>query len=200
MILKVCGMRDPENIRNLVRIKPDWMGLIFYSKSSRWVENHIPSTPSIMRVGVFADSPLQEIIPIARSYDLDMVQLHGNETPETCQAVRNEGYKVIKAFAIFNGFDFSRLKSYQLCDYFLFDTRGPLPGGNSFSFDWELLKSYDGDVPFLLSGGIGPESVSRIKDFSHPKWIGIDVNSRFEISPGMKDIVMLKVFKDAVFG
>ena len=199
MILKVCGMRDPGNIRELVRIKPDWMGLIFYSGSARWVHTPAPASPSIKRVGVFVDSSKSEIVRMAETNDLDLIQLHGKETPGFCLDIIKEGFKVVKAFALHEEFDFTSLKEYHFCDYFLFDTLGALPGGNGVPFNWEWLSSYRGNVPFLLSGGIGPESIPRLKGFSHPRWIGIDVNSRFEITPGFKDIEKIKEFKDAIF-
>lgn len=175
------------------------MGLIFYPGSARCVHGPVPASPFIKRIGVFVDSSKMEIIRIAKTNALDLIQLHGKETPEFCRTIINEGYKVVKSFALHDEFDFSALKAYHFCNYFLFDTLGPLPGGNGLPFNWEVLTFYRGNVPFLLSGGIGPESIPRLKDFSHPRWVGIDINSRFEITPGFKDIGKIKDFKDAVF-
>ena len=194
MKVKVCGMRDAENIREVEALGIDMMGFIFYPKSSRYVSVRPPYLPTkCKRVGVFVDEDIEKIKKIADDYALDFIQLHGHESIEEVKKLQDR--KVIKAFNIATKEDLDATAPYEgLVDYFLFDTKGQSAGGNGEKFDWSILKAYNGDTPFLLSGGIGPDDAEYIKSFSHPKCIGIDLNSRFEVEPGIKDIIKLKTF------
>lgn len=199
--IKVCGMHDPENISGVVSVWPDYLGFIFYPNSKRFV-GFEPSTEvlkvipeTVKKVGVFVDATPEKVTEICRNWKLEVVQLHGKENPEYCRKIRNAGFTVFKAFSVDGLFDFSGLKAYSgVCDYFLFDTKGQLPGGTGQKFNWQLLENYSGDVPFFLSGGIGPEDVEAILNFQHPKLFGIDINSGFEIRPALKDVVKVQQF------
>ena len=196
--LKVCGMRDPENIAELVELEPDFIGFIFHEPSPRHC-NRSPETAiseTIGKTGVFVNKPEDYILRKKEDFQLDYIQLHGTETPEFCQKVRQEAGPVIKAFNLNNKFDFNRLEAYaSCCDFFLFDTLGSHAGGNGITFDWEILKSYHGTTPFLLSGGIDESMAKTIKQISHPAFYGVDINSRFELRPAIKDINKIKRFK-----
>jgi phosphoribosylanthranilate isomerase len=203
--IKVCGMRDPENISGVAKAGPDFLGLIFYPKSKRFVGlepdlkilGAVPET--IHKVGVFVDELPETVLQIARRWQLQAVQLHGHETPGMCQKVKASGLAVFKAFSVDESFDFSALEPYVgTCDYFLFDTKGHLPGGTGQKFNWQLLEKYTLGVPFFLSGGIGPDDLETIQAFEHPRWCGLDINSGFEISPALKDIGKVQSFITAV--
>ena len=198
MIVKVCGMRDAENIRQLEALGIDWMGMIFWPKSKRYVSTPPVYLPQhVRKVGVFVDASLDAIRQYVEDYQLDIIQLHGQESPETLKALKP--LKLIKAFNIATPEDLQKTVAYEgLADYFLFDTKGKSVGGNGEKFDWSVLDSYQGETPFLLSGGIGSEDAQDIKSFHHPKCIGIDLNSRFETEPGLKDITKLKQFLEAI--
>ncbi len=202
MILKVYGMKDPANIADLQAVQPDWMGMIFYSKSPRFVDLQI-NTQSInsKRIGVFVNAPQSEIEAKIIDYKLDGIQLHGQESPDFCQRFLDKDIIVIKAFAIGTSFDFNDIIPYEgTCNYYLFDTYGKTPGGTGKTFNWEILDHYNLQTPFLLSGGIGPDSVAALRAFNHPKWVGVDINSRFEKEPGIKNIQKVQHFKDELFG
>jgi phosphoribosylanthranilate isomerase len=213
MIIKVCGMRDADNIRDISALGVDLIGLIFYPPSPRYVQQFssgagiIPDyapdmgkTP--LRVGVFVDDMPQNIVTRVYNYKLDYIQLHGNEPRETLENLRatidpdiKPKVKIIKAISVSSAEDIKKYKEYVgAADLFLFDTECKTVGGSGEQFDWQVLQAYDGDVPFLLSGGIGPDDVERIKNFHHPKCIGIDLNSKFEIEPALKDVEKLKQF------
>ena len=199
MIIKVCGMRDADNIRAVEQLNIDFMGFIFWPKSSRFVSERPAYLPTnCKRVGVFVNETIEQVSHIADEYSLDYIQLHGNESPAYIQELKAKNQKprsIIKAFNIAAPTDFEQTKAYEgIADMFLFDTKGKSVGGNGEKFDWDVLKSYKGETPFLLSGGIGPDDASCIKTFHHPKCIGIDLNSRFETAPGLKDISKLKTF------
>ena len=198
MIVKVCGMRDAENIRQLEALGIDWMGMIFWPKSKRYVSTPPAYLPQhVRKVGVFVDASLDAIRQYVEDYQLDIIQLHGQESPETLKALKP--LTIIKAFNIATPEDLQKTVAYEgLADYFLFDTKGKSVGGNGEKFDWSVLDSYQGETPFLLSGGIGSEDAQDIKSFHHPKCIGIDLNSRFETEPGLKDITKLKQFLEAI--
>uniref|UniRef100_UPI004028804F phosphoribosylanthranilate isomerase n=1 Tax=Prevotella sp. TaxID=59823 RepID=UPI004028804F len=213
MIIKVCGMRDADNIRDISALGVDMIGLIFYPPSPRYVQQFssgagiIPDyapdmgkTP--LRVGVFVDDMPQNIVTRVYNYKLDYIQLHGNEPRETLENLRatidpdiKPKVKIIKAISVSSAEDIKKYKEYVgAADLFLFDTKCKTVGGSGEQFDWQVLQAYDGDVPFLLSGGIGPDDAERIKNFHHPKCIGIDLNSKFEIEPALKDVEKLKQF------
>lgn len=198
MIVKVCGMRDEENIRQVEALGIDLMGFIFWPRSSRYVAERPSYLPTrCKRVGVFVDEEIETLKRIADDYALDVIQLHGHETP--AYVAQLKGRSVIKAFNVATAADFVQTKDYAgLADYFLFDTKGKAVGGNGEKFDWSVLDDYTGDTPFLLSGGIGPDDAERVKAFCHPRCMGIDLNSRFELSPALKDINKLQDFLNAL--
>ena len=198
MIIKVCGMREADNIHEVEALGIDWLGLIFWPKSSRFVSQRPEYLPNqVKRVGVFVDEEAGRVMQTADEYGLDLIQLHGHESPEYLSLLK--GHRIIKAFNIAIPSDFRDTTPYEgLADYFLFDTKGKQVGGNGEKFDWSVLSSYKGSTPFLLSGGIGPEDVEEVKAINHPKCIGIDLNSRFEITPGLKDIDKIKRFLEKV--
>ena len=187
-------MRDAENIREVEALGIDLMGFIFWSKSSRYVSERPAYLPTkCKRVGVFVDENIEVVKKIAQDYALDYIQLHGNETPDYCALLK--GHKLIKAFNIATAEDFEQTKPYEgLVNYFLFDTKGKSVGGNGTKFDWTVLDDYHGPTPFILSGGIGPDDAANVHNFSHPQLAGIDLNSRFELAPGLKDVSALQKF------
>lgn len=197
--LKVCGMRDEENIRQLQTIQPDFIGFIFHQPSSRYVETPVllPQKENTKYVGVFVNAPLEDISSKIDTYQLDYVQLHGSESPELCKAVSALNIKVIKAFNISTNTDFDHINTYApYCSYFLFDSTGKHPGGNGICFNWEILKHYKGNTPFFLSGGIDLSMAWKIKYLDHPKLFAIDINSKFEYKPALKNINDITTFKD----
>jgi phosphoribosylanthranilate isomerase len=194
MMIKVCGMREADNIRDVESLGIDMMGFIFWPKSSRYVSQRPDYLPKrVKRVGVFVDEDPEKVKRLAGDYSLDYIQLHGQESPSYIFQLR--GLHVIKAFNISTAEDLIQTQPYEgLVDYFLFDAKGKSVGGNGEKFNWDVLDAYQGNTPFLLSGGIGPDDVTNVKAFHHPKCIGIDLNSRFELSPGLKDVAKLKEF------
>lgn len=199
MIVKVCGMREAENIRAVEALGVDWMGFIFWEHSSRCVSQRPAYLPEkAKRVGVFVDAPLDVVCQHVEAFGLDVVQLHGSESPAFLHDLRKAlagDVLIVKAFSIATRDDLLQTSLYEgLADYFLFDTKAQLVGGNGRKFDWSVLAHYDGSTPFLLSGGIGPDDASRLSAFSHPRLAGIDLNSRFEISPALKNVELLKQF------
>lgn len=197
MIVKICGMRDAENIRKVEQTGADWMGFIFYEGSPRFVAARPAYLPEkMLRIGVFVNpSSASYIYNKMDELKLNGVQLHGNETPECCFRLRSHGLKVIKSFSISCENDLKQTESYVgKCDCFLFDTPTSGYGGSGQSFDWNILNAYAGQTPFLLSGGIRPESLSRLLVFHHPRWMGIDLNSGFETAPGIKNPQTLALF------
>lgn len=189
-LVKVCGMTQGDNIRQVEALGIDFVGFIFYEKSPRCVHEVPDYLPlHAQRVGVFVNASYEEITSKAESFGLTYIQLHGNESPDLCQQLKEAGFKVIKAFSIASEADLNATTNYQeVCDYFLFDTKTPAFGGSGQSFDWDILSHYTGATPFLLSGGIGLESVEALKRFAHPALAGYDLNSKFEVVPGVKEI------------
>ena len=202
MIIKVCGMREPENIRAVEALGIDLMGFIFWPPSSRYVGEKPSYLPrNCRRVGVFVDAALPDILAAVEDFRLDGVQLHGHENPEAIAALkaRIPGVRVVKSLAVAGLEDLEQTEAYaDVCDAFLFDTKGKLPGGNGRQFDWSVLQRYQGRLPFLLSGGIGPDDAQRIRAFQVPGCIGIDLNSRFETEPGLKDVDALRTFIETI--
>jgi phosphoribosylanthranilate isomerase len=199
MIVKVCGMREAENIRAVEALGVDWMGFIFWEHSSRCVCQRPAYLPTrAKRVGVFVDAPLDVVCQHVEAFRLDVVQLHGSESPAFLNDLRSlcdARLLIVKAFSIATRDDLLQKSLYEgLADYFLFDTKAQLVGGNGRKFDWTVLAHYDGSTPFLLSGGIGPDDASRLSAFSHPRLAGIDLNSRFETAPALKNVELLKQF------
>jgi phosphoribosylanthranilate isomerase len=198
MKIKVCGLKDIKNIKKVTEAGIDFVGMIFYNKSPRFVNDSLSFDEArqinTKKVGVFVNEPLYSVLNSIAHYDLDFVQLHGKESPEYCKEIKTY-IKIIKAFGIGDDFDFKSLRSYQNeVDYFLFDTAGSGYGGNGMQFDWDLLKKYDLNVPFFLSGGISEEHIQAIKQLNIKQLYGIDINSKFEISPGLKDEDKIKQF------
>lgn len=196
-LIKVCGMTEAENIRNVEQLGVDMIGFIFYPKSPR----HLCEMPEYLpvhakRVGVFVNESKEDILMYADRFALNYIQLHGNESPEYCRSLRSNGLHLIKAFSISQPKDLTEVSAYKgLCDYYLFDTKTPQYGGSGNQFDWSLLnRCYNGTTPFLLSGGINPYSAKAILEFQHPQLAGVDINSRFETSPGIKDVERIERF------
>lgn len=201
MIVKVCGMRDSENIRAVEKTNADLMGFIFHPKSPRFVASLPEYMPKKQkRVGVFVNASLEQILAKAQTFSLEYIQLHGDEAPAFCCELKNRGLKVIRAQRIANADDITQSEAYDMADLMIFDTKTKLYGGSGKKFDWHLIKSYRGRVPFLLSGGIGPDTLEEIKAFSHPQFAGIDLNSGFEISPALKDVGKLNNFIEKIKG
>lgn len=197
MIVKVCGMSDAVNIRLAEQLNIDWMGFIFYPPSPRYVERRPDYLPQRQqRVGVFVNADEDFILSRISLFGLQLLQLHGHETPQQCRALREiSGLPLIKAFSVRSAADVALTRHYEgAADYFLFDTPTPGVGGSGQSFDHSLLDHYTGATPFLLSGGLGPDSVSHILALRHPRMAGIDLNSRFETAPGIKSIHRLQQF------
>lgn len=198
MKIKVCGMRDPQNIRAVEELGIDLMGFIFYPRSPRNVES-VPSylPEHVQRVGVFVNEPIAQVCSRVREFGLNAIQLHGTENAAYISELRLRcpGKTLIKALNIASAQDLSQAGEYMdLVDYMLFDTKAQLVGGNGQQFDWSVLDSYHGPLPFILSGGIGPADAERILSFSHPYLAGIDLNSRFETAPALKDVEALRSF------
>ena len=188
-------MREAGNLAAIANLDPDFIGLIFSPHSPRYMAEtlepgHVMSLPAhICRVGVFVDADLSAIQAANITYGLDYAQLHGHETPAFCQQVRELGLKVMRTFSVGPGFDFASTAPYaDVCDLFLFDAKGPLPGGNGTAFDWELLRDYHGPTPFLLGGGLGFGNLEALLQLRHPYLYGFDFNSQLEDAPGLKNV------------
>ncbi|TBW27589.1 phosphoribosylanthranilate isomerase [Gramella sp. KN1008] len=211
---KVCGMKQPGNMIQVAELQPDYMGFIFYDKSPRYFDGELPEIPAeIKKTGVFVNAGLNDILQKVSKYNLNAVQLHGDETAGFCKDLKSELQKLgntpelIKVFSVGESFDFQVIKAYEgIVDYFLFDTKTELRGGSGKDFNWQILKEYPSNTPFFLSGGIGPEhgsAISELKD--HFLRIGkpallyaVDVNSKFELKPGLKKLKELKDFKTQI--
>lgn len=195
-IIKVCGMTEADNIRAIEQLGVDMIGFIFYPKSPRCLCEKPQYLPlRAKRVGVFVNESKENILMYTDRFSLNYVQLHGNESPDYCRTLHNNGLRLIKAFSISLPKDLFDVSDYDgLCDYYLFDTKTPQYGGSGNQFDWNILHRYNGSTPFLLSGGINPYSVKAIKEFHHPRLAGIDLNSRFETAPGLKDVERIEIF------
>ncbi|MCX6220179.1 MAG: phosphoribosylanthranilate isomerase [Bacteroidia bacterium] len=204
MLIKVCGMREPGNIEQVAAISGvDLVGLIFYEHSPRYVDSadtalSVASLTTVKVVGVFVNAAPEVVAAKCMDYRLDYIQLHGIETPEYLISLReqlSDWVKIIKAFPIQNAEDLKRVSGYEgLCDYFLFDTKTSGYGGSGEAFDWGILQQYKGFTEFLLSGGIAPDSLEALSRFQHKLCAGVDLNSRFETAPGIKNIPLLKDF------
>ena len=208
MKLKVCGIKHQANAKAVESISPDYMGFIFYSKSARFVSDWCGDIlePSTKKVGVFVNETIAQIVHTVRQYRLQAIQLHGKESVAYCKSLNEAlsknrlSVEVIKVFSVLDHFDFSLLPPFEpFCDYFLFDTKGALPGGNGTQFKWSLLQQYPSKTPFFLSGGIGLAQLPALREFfksdASQYCYAIDVNSQFEIAPGLKDAKALKQFK-----
>ena len=189
-------MRDANNIRDVEALGIDWMGFIFYPPSKRNVSELPAYLPqSAKRVGVFVNESIENILKKVEMFQLDIVQLHGDESPEFCSQLAQHNIQIMKAFGIADSFPSEKIAEYeQSCHYFLFDTQTTAYGGSGRKFNWDILQNYQGNTPFLLSGGIGADDGQAIQKFSHPMFIGIDINSQFELSPANKDIQSIQQF------
>lgn len=228
MKIKVCGMRDAENIREVCELAIDMIGFIFYPGSPRFVRmisssagiipdyseerlrenvgkkavNETSSSDRIKRVGVFVDDMPQNIVTRVYNYNLDYVQLHGDESAVACENLRRtldpdirKGIQIIKTISVSSKDDLKKCEQYEgIVDMFLFDTACETKGGSGKTFDWSILDEYKGNIPFLLSGGIGPDTLPLLKEFSHPQFAGVDLNSKFEVEPAVKDVERLRTF------
>lgn len=223
IMIKVCGMRDVENIRAVAALGVDMIGFVFWKDSPRYVSmmsseagimpdyagDNVRSVGSgIKKVGVFVDDMPQNIVTRVYNYGLDYVQLHGSESPVMIENLRRtldpdirKGVRIIKAISVETAEDVGKWREYDgVADMLLFDTKCTCVGGSGNRFDWSLLQSYDGGIPFMLGGGIGPDDIQRVKDFEHPMFAGIDLNSRFETEPGVKDVEALREFIGEIRG
>ncbi|QIL77757.1 phosphoribosylanthranilate isomerase [Hymenobacter sp. HDW8] len=199
LYIKVCGMREANSLAAVAALQPNFLGFIFYPKSSRYVGQELSAAslenlpPNIKKVGVFVNEATEVIRQRVQEFELNAVQLHGDETPAQCQVLRSPDLLVIKAFALGGNFDFDTLLPYvPHCDYFLFDTKGEQPGGNGLVFDWQLLRDYSLTVPYFLAGGLDLTHAETLRNLQLPGLFAVDLNSRFEISPGMKDSARLQ--------
>lgn len=211
MKVKVCGLREQQNIKELKKLPIDFMGFIFYKKSPRYVGKEKTLNDflrddqwnsDIKRVGVFVNAQIHDLLHDVHDYHLDFVQLHGTESSEYCKELNDlwsissmRGAKIIKVFSIETADDFQEVQAYEShCAYFLFDTKGKNPGGNGISFDWELLSNYQGITPFFLSGGITKDDVTAIRNLRIPQLHGVDINSKFESEAGVKNVEKVQKF------
>lgn len=205
-LLKICGMK--HNITEVAILQPDYLGFIFYENSPRFFDGEIPSLPlGIKKVGVFVDEKISKVIELSIKYSLDVIQLHGNESKEYVLDLQaylvlyNPNVLVWKVFGVDDNFDFKQLSIFEnKVDKFLFDTKGKEKGGNGFTFNWEILKKYPSKKPFILSGGIGMEEIDSLQELlkTNLPIYAIDLNSKFENEPGMKDVSALKKFLDVL--
>ena len=200
MKIKVCGMRNVDNISELLKLTPDYIGFIFYDKSKRFVTDfpQVEISSSIKKTGVFVNETIDEVLRKVLDFQLDAVQLHGDESVDYCKELNSKSpIDIIKAFSVDENFDFRSTQDYEShCDLFLFDTKGKEYGGNGLKYDWSILKKYEGETPFLLSGGINENDVETIRRFQHSRFVGVDLNSGFEDAPSQKNIQKLKEFKE----
>jgi phosphoribosylanthranilate isomerase len=199
--IKICGLTDPSNVLEISKAGPDFIGYIFYQKSPRFVGTE--PDPELFRfipqgtkkVGVFVNEENQKILEISYRAELDLIQLHGSESPASCSWLRSFGLKVIKAFSLGQDFSFEPVYKYlPFCDYFLFDTKSEKPGGSGIKFNWDRLKEYTSDKPFFLSGGIGPEDSVICRTLENRGFYAVDINSRFESEQGIKDVYLVRKF------
>jgi phosphoribosylanthranilate isomerase len=203
MKIKICGLREPENIKAVSALEPDYMGFIFYGPSPRFVNDasleslkHIPG--STLKTAVFVNESAESINTLIDKYNFNAVQLHGSENPEFCNSFKNR-VSVIKAFGLSSNFDFEQLAAYKnKVDFFLFDTKTNIHGGSGKTFDWSLLDQYKLDVPFFLSGGLSLDNMEEVKNINHRQFYGVDLNSKFETEPGIKNIEKLEKAFDII--
>ena len=196
MKIKVCGMKDPENIKAVAQLQPDFMGFICYNLSPRYIAalpadvlENLPQ--SVYKTAVFVNEEADKIKLLINEFGFNAVQLHGSESPGYCQSLR-ENTTVFKAFGVDDDFDFEQLKAYEgFVDYFMFDTKTEGHGGSGKVYNWEILNRYQLNVPFFVCGGLSLDNLEKIKQIKHPSFYGVDLNSRFETAPGIKDINQL---------
>lgn len=204
MKIKICGLKYPENIQKVAELQPDYIGFIFYDKSKRFVldDNNATTfdgfifqdTLRVQKVGVFVNEDIKNIIRIATTYDIKILQLHGDETPEFCEELQLLDFKIIKAFGIDENFDFAVLGEFaDVCDYFLFDTKSKEYGGTGYHFDWSLLKQYNNAKPIFLSGGLTLKDITKVwNELKHINIHALDFNSKLENDYAIKDVVLCR--------
>jgi phosphoribosylanthranilate isomerase len=197
MKIKVCGMKNPENIKAVAGLSPDYMGFICYDLSPRYVAALPPDVlealpKSIYKTAVFVNEEAEKINMLINEYGFNAVQLHGSESPAFCQDLRSK-VTVFKAFGVDNNFDFAQLNAYNgFVDYLMFDTKTDGYGGSGKTFDWDILNNYQLDIPFFICGGLSMDNLEKVKQIKHPAFYGVDLNSRFETAPGVKDVERLR--------
>lgn len=203
--IKICGMVNPLNLKEVAAAGPDFIGLIYFPGSPRYVGTEtehdlLENFPQgIKRVGVFFNENIMKVLKVSKRATLDLIQLHGNESPAYCNWLRMSGWSVIKAFNIENEFNFETLTGYlPACDFFLFDTKSGKPGGSGIKFNWHKLDEYKLDKPFILSGGIGPEDAELVKSIRNRALYAVDINSRFESVAGIKDVELVRKFIEGI--
>jgi phosphoribosylanthranilate isomerase len=203
MKLKVCGMKYPDNVSAVAALLPDYMGFIFYKPSKRYCADTLSpefviSLPtSIIKTGVFVNESLEEVLRICAAYGFKAVQLHGHETPAFCLSCKEAGLEVIKVFHVGDTMDWSILEPYKaVSNCFLFDTKTPEYGGSGTRFNWEILKKYDNDIPLFLSGGVDESILKELDTLKNVKIYALDVNSKFELEPGLKDVERIQIFAE----
>ncbi len=201
--IKICGMRDSQNLQKICLLQPDFVGFIFYPPSKRFVGENFDSAmlfsvpKNIRKVGVFVNETHKNILEKKEKYNLDIIQLHGEESSAFCADLERENIALIKVFSVSENFDFQTVESYlPYVNYFLFDTKTPQYGGSGKKFDWNLLENYTFEKPFLLSGGIGTEDVEQIKKIQISSLYGLDLNSQFETAPACKDVQKIHTFME----
>lgn len=191
-------MRDVQQLEKLAALGVDYAGLIFHTASPRFVDEHLAGLirgVPIPKIGVFVNAPIATMLAQAEAFQLHGIQLHGQESPDCCATLRSHGYTVFKCLQPTDGWSEAEWQPYtSKTDYLLFDSKGPLAGGNGVQWNWKFLKQYTGTIPFFLSGGIGAEDVAALMEISHPMLTGIDVNSKFEFQPGLKNMNQLEQF------
>jgi len=199
MIIKVCGIKEPGNCLAIDNLQPDLIGMIFYKKSPRFIGETILPKTKATKVGVFVNSSFEEIISNAQQHGLQYIQLHGNEPLLLAEKLHKKGMQIIKSFGVeteINNEEMAEWENY--CSYFLFDTKSKQYGGTGIQFNWQLLENYLLKTPFLLSGGIGLNDAQELKKIKHPAFSGVDINSKFELEPGIKNIEQVKSFIDEI--
>jgi phosphoribosylanthranilate isomerase len=202
LLLKVCGMINPQNIKEVDDVvKPDYIGMIFYLGSQRYMDKNPDALPdtNAKKIGVFVNASIETIIKKAREFKFNIVQLHGDETPEFCKELSELGYNIFKAFKVDDSISANDIKPYKdVCSTFIFDSRTPKHGGSGKKFNWEKLDEIANINKFFLSGGISAEDTDKILKLNYDNLIGIDINSKFEIKPGLKDVDLIKNFKTEI--
>ncbi|MBB6130980.1 phosphoribosylanthranilate isomerase [Mucilaginibacter lappiensis] len=203
MKIKVCGLKHPENIKAVAALQPHYMGFICYERTPRYIDTLsadalVPISPEIHKAGVFVNETAENISSLIEQYGFDTIQLHGDESPEFAGAFKGK-VTVIKAFGVDNDFDFGKLNAYAgHVDYFMFDTKTSIYGGSGKAFNWDILNKYTLDIPFFLSGGISLDNIEEVKNITHPQFYAVDLNSRFEDEPGLKNIQKLEKAFDII--
>ncbi|HWZ21815.1 MAG TPA: phosphoribosylanthranilate isomerase [Cytophagaceae bacterium] len=199
--IKVCGMRQPDNIRDVASCNPNYLGFIFYDKSKRFVGEELDAevlkeiNPSIKKVGVFVNHSTSYIESKVEKYGLSLLQLHGDESVEQCKELKSKGYAIVKVFQVDHNFDFKVTEPYKkYVDYFLFDTKSEGYGGTGKKFNWSIFDRYDNEVPLFLSGGLDMDSIGEIKKLNKLNIHALDINSKFEVEAGKKDVDLIKKF------